>query len=161
MKNMKTLVVYYSRTGRTKRIAEEIAKKLSADIEEIIDIKQRFGPIGFIDGGRQAKKKELTEIKTCSKEPSQYDVVIIGTPIWYFTMATAIRTYLHQQKDLLPKVALFCTYGGIGVERTFSDMEELCGKKPVSILGVTTMELIRGTYSESMNRFLNEIAEEK
>ena len=76
-------------------------------------------------------------------------------------MATAIRTYLHQQKDSLPQVAFFCTYGGIGLERTFADMEELCGKKPVSTLGVSTMEIIRGTYSESMNRFLNEIAEEK
>ncbi|HVP99941.1 MAG TPA: hypothetical protein VMT57_00315 [Candidatus Thermoplasmatota archaeon] len=158
---MTVLVVYYSRTGRTKRIAEEIAKKLQADIEEIIDLQQRSGPLGFIHGGRQAKKKELTQIKACSKEPSQYHIVIIGTPIWYLTMATAIRTYLHQNKDHLLQVAFFCTYGGIGVEHTFTDLEDLCGKKPVSKLGVATMDIIRGTYSGSMDRFINELTKKE
>jgi len=154
---MNALVVYYSRTGRTRRIAEEIAKTLSCDMEEIIDTKKRPQPIEFIKAGRQAQKKELTEIKACSKEPSQYDIVIIGTPIWYFTMTTPIRTYLHQYKDSFPQVAFFCTSGGIGVERTFTDMEELCRKKPVSTLGISTMEIIRGTYSESMRRFITQL----
>jgi len=48
---MKTLVAYYSRTGNTKKVAVEIAKNLKADIDEIIDKKDRSGMIGWIIGG--------------------------------------------------------------------------------------------------------------
>lgn len=157
---MKSLVVYYSRTGRTKKIAEELAKKLSADIEEIIDTQKRSGPLGYLRAGYQARKRKLTIIKPCSKQPSQYDIVLIGTPIWFYTMATPIRTYLHQQKNL-PRVAFFCTLGGTRMESTFTDMEALCGKKPVSTFGVIDKQVLRGTYSEAMNQFINDITKKK
>ena len=158
---MKALVVYYSRTGRTKQIAEELTKNLTADIEEIIDTQKRSGLLGYLRSGYQARKRKLTVIKPCSKDPSHYDIVLVGTPMWYFKMATPVRTYLHQQKNLLPTVAFFCTYGGTKLEPTFAAMEDLCGKKPVSTLGVSTMQLIRGTYSEALNRFINELTKKE
>lgn len=154
---MKILVVYYSRTGRTRKIAEEIAQKTSADTEEIIDTQQRSGVIGFIHAGRQAKKEALTNIKTTTKNPCEYDIIIIGTPIWYYTMTTPIRTYLNQQKENLHQVAFICTYGGIGLERAFVDMEALCGKRPLATLGISTPQLIRGTYRESLNLFCSKL----
>ena len=55
---MKTLVVLYSRTGTTKKVGEEIAAALKADVEEIIDTKKRSGPIGYVQAGRDAMKKK-------------------------------------------------------------------------------------------------------
>ncbi|HBP51341.1 TPA: flavodoxin, partial [Candidatus Shapirobacteria bacterium] len=54
---MKTLVVFYSRTGNTRRMGELIAQKLHADIDEIIDQKSRSGIIGWILSGRDAMKE--------------------------------------------------------------------------------------------------------
>ena len=54
---MKILVVFYSRTGNTKKIGEEISKNLKSDIDEIIDQKSRNGAIGFLTGGIDAMKK--------------------------------------------------------------------------------------------------------
>ena len=71
---MKALVIYYSRTGRTKKVAETILNNLSCDIEEIVDIKKRTGPLGFFHSGRQVIKKKLSVIKNTEKEPSEYDL---------------------------------------------------------------------------------------
>ena len=77
---MKTLIVYYSRTGRTKKIAEEIHKVLGGDIEEIQDMKPRSGIIGWLGAGKDARSKTLTTLKPVEKNPSQYDLIVIGSP---------------------------------------------------------------------------------
>ncbi len=130
---MKTLVVYYSKTGNTRRIAEKIANILKADSDEITDRKKRTGIIGFMGGGRDAMKGNLTEI-SCKKNPENYDLIIAGTPIWASTLTPAVRTYLHSNRDKINKIAFFCTGGG-QVGKTFRDMEKL-SKRPLAALSI-------------------------
>jgi flavodoxin len=89
---MKKLVVFYSRTGTTKKIAQEIARKINADIEEIADLKNRKGILNWILAGRDGMKGSLTKVNY-SKDPGKYDLIIAGTPVWV-NMVPAIRTYL-------------------------------------------------------------------
>ena len=56
------LVVYYSRTGSTRKVADYIAKQLSADMEMIIDMKKRSGAFGFVIGGMDALMRKETKI---------------------------------------------------------------------------------------------------
>ena len=78
---MKKLVVFYSRSGNTQKVALEIARSLRADVDEIIDLKDRTRKIiGWLIAGKDASQKKLTEIKF-KKDPKNYDLVIIGTPI--------------------------------------------------------------------------------
>jgi flavodoxin len=67
---MKILIAYYSRTGTTSKIAKEIAKKIKADIDEIKDLKDRKGILGYIFSGRDSMLQKTTEIKT-SKNPEK------------------------------------------------------------------------------------------
>ena len=60
---MKVLVVYYSRTGNTRFVAEAVAQSLKADIEEIRDRKNRMGIFGFLRCGYEAIFKKLTDIE--------------------------------------------------------------------------------------------------
>ena len=76
------LVVYYSRTGGTRKVAEYIAKQLGADIEEIIDMKKRSGIWGFLTGARDALRRKETEINEIKKDSSKYDLVIAGSPMF-------------------------------------------------------------------------------
>ena len=87
---MKYLVAYYSRTGNTKQLAHQIAEALSADIDEIIDKKKRKGVGGWLSAGRDATGKRDTEI-TAIKNPLDYDVVIVGSPVWGSNLTPAIR----------------------------------------------------------------------
>ena len=102
---MKTLVVFYSRAGNTKRIALEIQKNLKSDIDEIKSI-DRKGPWGFLMAGKDSVFSEKVPI-SYKKDPSKYNLAIIGTPVWTYTMAPAIRTYLLENKGKFKKVAFF------------------------------------------------------
>ncbi|MBN1274674.1 flavodoxin [Candidatus Woesearchaeota archaeon] len=133
---MKALVAYYSRTGNTQKVGRAIAKRLGADADDIIDRTPRKGLIGWLRGGRDALRKRLTIITT-KKRPEDYDLVIIGTPVWAATLAPAARTYLAEHR--LRKVAFFCTYGG-KPGRTFKDMESL-SEKPLATLGLRQKNL--------------------
>lgn len=128
---MRVLVVYYSRTGNTKKVAEVISKTLKADLDEVVDLKNRRWLAGWIGGGRAAATKKLTEIKF-KKDPSKYDLVVIGTPVWAGNMVPAVRTYLTKHK--LRKVAFFATFGG-REDKTFEEMEKI-SSKPVAVYGV-------------------------
>ena len=67
---MKALVVYYSRTGNTRAVAERIAQELGAEIEEVLDKKKRSGALGFLLGGKDATMGNKTEIAETSKNPA-------------------------------------------------------------------------------------------
>jgi len=161
---MKALVVFYSRTGTTKKVASTLSKILECDIEEIIDTKKRGGPIGFVIAAKDGARKSLTTIKELEKNPVYYDVVVIGTPIWAGAMSAGTRTYITQEKEHFKKVAFFCTMGSGGDVATFNNMGELCGKKPLGTLALTSKEVKQDQHRGKVEDFiagLRESLEEK
>jgi len=146
---MKTLIVFYSRTGTTKKIAQELAKIVKADIEEIVPFENYYGIFGYIKASIGAVFKKIPLIKT-KKNPFLYNLVVIGTPIWVGTMASPIRTYLTKNK--FKKVAFFCTRGGSKVEKTFREMEKL-SYKPITILALKTKEVKNNLYKKQVMEF--------
>lgn len=106
---MKSLVVYYSRTGNAKFVAEIIAAELGSDIEEVVDLKSREGKLGWMSAGREAMSGKETQIAPTKKFPQNYDLLIIGTPVWAWGPTCAIRTYLNNNDLSGKKVALFFT----------------------------------------------------
>ena len=156
---MKILTVFYSRTGRTKKIGEQIAAELSCDVEEIFDTQKRKGPLGFMKSGYQATIGKLTSLKPFEKDPGEFDVVIIGTPIWNRHVSVPIRTYLSQNEDKFKKVAFFCTEGKVGGKRAFAEMEKISGKEPIAVLEIKREELKNDEYSQKLKEFI-ELVEE-
>ncbi len=154
---MKTLVIYYSRTETTKILAKIIAKKLNADIEEIVDKKKRGGPIGFVIAGRDAMQKRLTEISKIKKNPVDYDLVVIGTPVWFTTMSAATRTYVENNREKFKNVAFFSTQGNAKQQKVFVDLEELTGKKPLAKLRLATKEVKKGVSPKKLKEFINKL----
>jgi len=57
---MKSLVVFYSRTGATKLVGESLDEMLDCDSEELFDTKKRSGPLGYVTAGRDALAKKLS-----------------------------------------------------------------------------------------------------
>ena len=136
---MRALVVFYSRTGHTKRIAEKISKTLNADTEELYDTKGRKGIIGWIVSGMDARLKRKANLRKTEKAPSLYDLVILGTPTWANTLSTPIRSYIHQNSDTFKKVAFFVTSGFGSIKSAMGihkDMQNLCGKEPIVFLSL-------------------------
>ena len=80
---MKALVVYYSKSGNTKAVAELIAGAASADLESLVEVGvSRKGLLGYLSAGRGGMFKKKSKIQAPSKAPNDYDIVFVGTPIW-------------------------------------------------------------------------------
>lgn len=154
---MKILVVFYSRTGITKKVAEILADKLGADLEELKDLQDRSGVMGYLKSGRDAVKKKLSEIKAIEKDPSAYDLVIVGTPTWVNNMACAPRNYLTQTKGKIKNIACFGTQGGNSTNKPVLNMAELSGLKSLADLVLTSKEVVKDNYQEKIDEFIKKI----
>jgi hypothetical protein len=131
---LKTLVVLYSLSGTSRRVAEAIARDLDADIEEIRCPRYTGGFRGFLRMATDMLLVKLPGIERLVRTPSQYDLVVVGGPIWAGNPATPVGAYLKEQGGRLPRVAFFLTYGGSGAERALRRMEELAGREPEATL---------------------------
>jgi flavodoxin len=154
---MKSLVVYYSLSGRTKIVANELAKNLSADIEEIQDQKDRKGILRQIWAGLEAGMKKSTTIAASKFNPADYDLVLIGTPIWASSMACAARAWLEQHKKDLKHVAFFATMGGSGDVKAFKEMTAFANQVPIATLTVTDKNIAKNNYQQQLNDFLTKL----
>ncbi|MBD3259128.1 hypothetical protein GF371_00695 [Candidatus Woesearchaeota archaeon] len=150
---MKALVVYFSRTGNTKKVAQKIKQNLKCDIEEITDAVKRQGTMGYMKCGAHSSLKMRTRINATDKDPSRYDLIIIGTPVWAFNMSSPVRTYIIKNRDKFNKVAFFCTLGGKGSRKTLHDMEMKCNKEPEANLAVYEREIKENRFADKVKKF--------
>lgn len=159
MAKARILVVFHSRTGTTRRVAQAIADSLKADIEEIVDRKKRTGPFGYLGAGRDALRRRLTPIGEPARDPSDYDFVVVGTPIWVGRMSSPVRTYLDRHRGRFAAAGYFCTCGGKNNDAAlFADMAEVSGCIPRAVLAVTDAEEAKGAEWEKVRAFEESVA---
>ena len=124
---MKTAVVYFSLEGNTKYAAEKIANRLQADLIELSPNKDY--PTGsvskFVWGGKSAVLAEKPKLLPYEFNKDQYDLIILGTPIWAGTFTPPLRTFIMEQDLSGKKIALFACHSGGGSSRSFPKMQEL------------------------------------
>lgn len=154
---MKIVIVYYSRSGQTRKIAELIGSKLNAEIEEIHDHKSRKGIFGFITSGNEAYLRKMPAIDPPKKDPAQYDMVIIGTPIWAGNPSTPVRAFLKENQEKLKQVAFFCTSMGSNPKPAFEEMRKIIGQEPIEQMNVTTRDFRNQFYPEMVDEFVQRI----
>lgn len=138
---MKTLVVYYSRTGHTRTLAHQIAAALQADLDEIRDEADRHGILGYLRSGSDAWFGRRASLLPPGKPPQAYELVLIGTPVWRASVCSPVRTYLADHAAELKQVAFFATMGGFGGARAFRQMQAACGKAPLATLALAERQL--------------------
>ena len=131
-KKMKCAVVYFSWSGNTRFAAETIAKKAGADLFEIkAETPYTSDFQKCCDEAKpECQGKTLRPIKTIEGlDLAKYDLVFVGSPNWWGTMAPPVRTWVTQSKDALKgkKVCLFQTHGGGGMQRVGKDFAETIG----------------------------------
>lgn len=127
----KILVVYYSLEGNTRLIAKAISEKLSADILEVKPKKDidSHSKMKYLIGGKQSVTKEKPELVSYDVNVDDYDILFIGTPVWAWTFAPAIRSFFAKTNLKGKKIALFSCNGGAN-GKTFENMKsELSGNE--------------------------------
>jgi flavodoxin len=108
------LVVYYSYEGSTRLIAQAITEVLGADLLEckpVRDIRSK-GFMKYVWGGRQVVFRKQPVLEPFEKNPNVYDTIVIGTPVWAFDYAPAIRSFVSQVPLTNKRIGLFCCHEG-------------------------------------------------
>lgn len=122
----KVLVLYYSQTSNTKTLAQEIATRMGADIEEIVPVMPYDGDFkSTIDRCMEEREEGIIpEIKPIAADINQYDLIFIGYPVWFGTFAPPVCTFLNQVDLSGKKVVPFCTFGSGGLDSSVKDLAE-------------------------------------
>jgi len=155
MQTEKILLVWYSRTGTTREIASEIQHELACDREELVDRTNREGIIGWLRSGFDAALKRRTTLDAVRHDPRDYDLVIVGTPVWSGQLPPATRTYLGAHRGEFPRVAFFCTSGTGETRRVFEEMARVSGRAPEQILAVRHDESRTTASQQCVREFLD------
>lgn len=129
-KRQKVLVVYFSYTGNTRELAKQIHEQVGGDMVELElvtpyskDYKtvEKQGQDEVHAGYKPPLKTKIDSIQT-------YDVIFIGSPIWWFTIAPPISTFLSQYDLSGKQIIPFITHGGYGLGRSINDIKKLSPK---------------------------------
>lgn len=133
----KILVAYFSASGVTKKIAEMLAKEANADLYEIkpeipytkedlnwMDKKSRSS----IEMGDKSFRPAIVKDKL---DPSRYDRILLGFPIWWYVAPTIVNTFLESYDFTGKNITLFATSGGSGFGKT---AEELQASAPDAVI---------------------------
>ncbi len=154
----KALVVYYSRTGYTLRVAEKMAAALGADLERIEDAASRRGVLGYLRCAREALRKRAAVIRPPAFDPAAYDLVVVGGPVWAGNVASPVRAYLQASKGHIAHFACFCTQGGSGGPGVLAAMAALTGLAAEATLVLSDKEIAKGFDGEPLRTFVERLA---
>lgn len=151
------LVVCYSRTGHCRKLAEAIARRCDADLEVIRERDNRHGLIGCLKSFLQALLHRKPWIQPARRSPGDYSLVVIGTPVWAWTMASPVRSYLARHGERCRRVAFFCTGSGHGAGKALADMQKLCGKRALATLSLPPQRVAAGVRDGDLEPFVRRI----
>ena len=151
------LIAYYSRSGTTRRVADSLAAALKCDIEEITEPRSRAGLFGYARSLMEARQKRASIIAPAKRDPSSYDLIVVGTPIWGWSVSSPVRAYLIANRTRLPRVAFFRTLGGAGDKNALAQMQGLAGKAPDALCAITAREASTGDFGPRLADFVKEI----
>lgn len=108
----KVLVVYYSLSGHTKDIAERIKSKTHADIYEIKTVEEiKPTPLFYLKVKQQLRNKEYPVLAGEMPDLDKYDMVFVGSPVWWYTISTPVKSFLQGADFKGRKVVPFSTQG--------------------------------------------------
>lgn len=132
----KTLIVFYSNTGHTGRIAEAIAALGNWPTAEIRELTSRRGAWENLRCVIESSLKVRPRIEFDAPVLSSFDLIIIGTPAGVGRIASPVRSFLSRHVHSLQRVAFFCTRGSKQAGTVFDQLSDASGKTPVSTMAI-------------------------
>ncbi len=127
------LVAYFSHSGNTREIANQIHEIVGGDIFEIVSVDPY--PSGYDEVVEQARKELRADykpkLKTKVENMESYNVVFVGYPNWWGTVPRPIATFLSQHDFSGKTIAPFCTHEGSGLGRSVADITKLCAQSTI------------------------------
>lgn len=154
----KQLVLYYSQTGATETVAQELQKALGADIEAI-ELENPYAGTYAETIERVGKERQegvLPKLNPLKADLSKYEVIFLGYPIWYGTYAMPISSLVNEYDFEGKKIVTFCTFGSGGLEPAIQDLKKALPKAEIADNGFGIRNARISATAKELNRFLVE-----
>ena len=131
---MASIIVFYSLEGNTALAAQKIAASIDADLLRIVPVKAypQSGFKKFFWGGKSAVMAETPELVPYEFDPSAYELIIFGFPVWAGNITPPIRTFIRDNDLSGKRIAAFACESGAGAEKAFGKLK--------ACLGIETLE---------------------
>ena len=153
----KVLVSYFSASGVTKGVAEKIAKIIEGDLFEIEPVeKYTDADLNWMDKNSRSTlemndKEFRPPVKNKVDNLADYQKIVIGFPVWWYTAPTIINTFIEENDLTGKEIYVFCTSGGSGVDGSLNDL-----KKTYSNLNFISGKRLKNSVDEDeINTWLN------
>jgi len=154
---MRSRIVFYSRTGTTRLLADAISARLVAEEAEITCPRYGAGIGGWLRAGRDSLRAARPEIAVELTDEVP-DCLVIGGPVWAGTIAAPVRSYIARLARLPDRVGVFLTSGGPPPHRKASDeLRQLLGRAPESLLCLRGADVRQGRHMDEVDDFFREL----
>ncbi len=154
---MKSRIVYYSRTGTTRLLAEALAARTLGELAEITCTRYPTGFWGWLRAGRDSSRgwQPPIDYDRASDRP---DCLIIGSPVWSGTLAAPVRSYLAQLADAPERVGLFLTSDDPPPhDKARNDTAALLGRAPDGWLTLQGADVRAARHMDEVEDFLRDL----
>ncbi len=132
---MKSLVVYYSMTGKTRLVAQAIAEVLNATLLEIEERRPIPMPFVYLSGSFRAFMNRGSKIEPVDVDLKQYERIFIGSPMWAYRPAPAINSFIYKTNFEGRSIIPFFTMGGDTSEKALANMKAKIEKRQGKVVG--------------------------
>jgi len=154
---MGVLIVYYSLTGNSKKVAETLVKILACNLVEIKDTSSRKGIIGFLKSGYEALTKKVVPIDEINIDFSSFDHVIVVCPIWAGNLPSPVRSFLKKYLSSIRKISFVFTHASgknVNISKVF---EKDFDKKASNCISICASNVRCDSFEDKLKEFAKKI----
>ena len=147
------LVIVYSYTGTSRRVAELLCSQQGWSIASVVDARRRSGVLGSWRCMLDSFFRRQPPIRYDGPPPNDFAAVVLVSPIWMLQLAGPMRSFVARQRDRLPEVAVLSVMGGQGAPNAVAEIGHLLGRSPMLSAAVTMREVDDGSCAARLQAF--------
>lgn len=149
----RTLIVSYSNTGTSRRVAELLSGKFQWPRGEVREARSRAGAAGVLRCVMDSLLRRHPAIRYEGPDPRGFDTVVLIAPIWLYRLAGPMRSFVRDHARGLKRVAVVSVMGGQGATNAFAEIDRILGRPPILSTSFTARAVDDGSYSSALEVF--------
>lgn len=149
----KVLVVVYSYTGTSRKVADLLCSQQGWPMAEIVETRPRAGAVGSFRCLLDSVFGRHPSIRYEGPHTKKFDAVVLVSPIWGQRLAGPMRSFVGTQRNHLPDVAVISVMGGRGAPNAVAEISQLIGRAPILDVAFTTHEVDNGSFATRLDAF--------
>jgi hypothetical protein len=149
----KTLIVCYSNTGTSRRVADLLSGKFQWPRGEVSEARSRAGTAGQLRCVLDSLLRRHPSIRYEGPDPRGFETVVLIAPIWLAELAGPMRTFVRDHASGLKRVAVISVMGGQGATNAFAEIDRILGRPPILSTSFTARAVDDGSYASGLEAF--------